>query len=132
MQQLNAMQIYLNAMSHCRNAIHQCLKAMPQLLHASMQYLNVSMQFLNASSPHLGSGEFPLRVCLTGDELIGVGHHSDEHVEEDDEADGGVSAEHRHAQEFRVVMILFQAEVVQVDQAVNRPKQRLMSDGKGS
>ena len=62
--------------------------------------------------------------------MIRVGHHGDEHVEEDDEADGGVSAEHRHAQEFRVVMILFQAEVVQVDQAVNRPKQRLMGKGR--
>ena len=57
--------------------------------------------------------------------MIRVGHHGDEHVEEDDEADGGVSPEHGHAQEFRVIMVLFQAEMVQVDQAVNGPKQRL-------
>ena len=57
--------------------------------------------------------------------MIGIGHHGYEHIEEDDEADRRVSPEHSHAQKLGVVMILLEAEVIQVDQTVNRPKQRL-------
>ena len=57
--------------------------------------------------------------------MIGIGHHGYEHIEKDDEADCRVSPEHSHAQKLGVVMILLKAEVIQVDQTVNRPKQRL-------
>ena len=57
--------------------------------------------------------------------MIRVGHHGYEHIEEDDKADRRVSSEHSHAQKLGVVMVLLEAKMIQVDQAVNGPKQRL-------
>ena len=52
-------------------------------------------------------------------------HHSDEEVEEDDDVDEGVAAEHEEAEEARELLDAGQLEVLQVDQPEHRPEQRL-------
>ena len=52
-------------------------------------------------------------------------HHGDEEVEEDDDVDEGVAAEHEEAEEARELLDARQLEVLQVDQTEHRPEQRL-------
>ena len=44
--------------------------------------------------------------------LVGVVHHSDEEVEEDDDVDEGVAAEHEEAEEARELLDAGQLEVL--------------------
>ncbi len=60
-----------------------------------------------------------------GYELVGVVHHGDEEVEEDDDVDDGEGAEHEEAGEARELLDAGQLEVVQVDQAEDGPEQGL-------
>ena len=52
-------------------------------------------------------------------------HHGDEEVEEDDDVDEGVAAEHEEAEEAGELLDARQLEVLQVDQPEHRPEQRL-------
>lgn len=57
--------------------------------------------------------------------LIGMIHHSDQQVEENDDVDDSIRAEHQHAPEPREDLDAVQLERVQVDQTERRPEQRL-------
>ena len=59
------------------------------------------------------------------DELVGVVHHGDEEVEQDDDVDDGEGAEHDQAPEPRELLDPRQLKVVEVDEAKGRPKQGL-------
>lgn len=52
-------------------------------------------------------------------------HHGDEQVEQHDDVDDGVRAEHEHAPEAREDLDAVQLERVQVHQPEGRPEQRL-------
>ena len=57
--------------------------------------------------------------------LVGVVHHGDEQVEEDDDVDEGVASEHEEAEEPRELLDAGQLEVLEVDEAEHSPEQRL-------
>ena len=57
--------------------------------------------------------------------LVRVVHHGDEQVEEDDDVDEGVAAEHEEAEEPRELLDAGQLEVLEVDEAEHSPEQRL-------
>ena len=59
------------------------------------------------------------------DKLVGVVHHGDEEIEQDDDVDDGEGAEHDEAPEPRELLDPGQLEVVQVYQAKGGPKQGL-------
>ena len=59
------------------------------------------------------------------DELVGVVHHGDEEVEQDDDVDDGEGAEHDEAPEPRELLDPGELEVVQVYEAESRPEQGL-------
>ena len=59
------------------------------------------------------------------DKLVGVVHHGDEEIEQDDDVDDGEGAEHDEAPEPCELLDPGQLEVVQVDQAKGGPKQGL-------
>ncbi len=59
------------------------------------------------------------------DELVGVVHHGDEQVEEDDYVDDGEGAEHEEAEVAGELLDAGQLKVVQVYQAEAGPEQRL-------
>ena len=52
-------------------------------------------------------------------------HHGDEEVEQHDDVDHGERAEHEQPREPRELLDPRQLEVVQVDQAEDRPEERL-------
>ena len=52
-------------------------------------------------------------------------HHGDQQVEQDDDVDDGEGAEHEEAGEPGELFDAGQLEVVQVDQAENRPEKSL-------
>ena len=53
------------------------------------------------------------------DVLVAVAEHGDEHVQQHDDHDGAVGAEHELADELGEVVLLLQLEVRDVDQAVD-------------
>ena len=59
------------------------------------------------------------------DELVGVVHHGDEQVEQDDDVDDGERAEHDQAPEPRELLDPGELKVVQVDQTERGPEQGL-------
>ena len=59
------------------------------------------------------------------DKLVGVVHHGDEEIEQDDDVDDGEGAEHDEAPEPCELLDPGQLEVVQVDQAKGGPKKGL-------
>ena len=59
------------------------------------------------------------------DQLVGVVHHGDEEVEQDDDVDDGEGAEHDEAPEPRELLDARQLKVVEVDEAKRGPKQGL-------
>ena len=56
------------------------------------------------------------------DELVGVVHHGDEEVEQDDDVDDGEGAEHDEAPEPRELLDPGELEVVQVDETESCPE----------
>lgn len=57
--------------------------------------------------------------------MVWVIHHGYEQVEQHDDVDDGVGAEHQHAPEAREDLDAVQLERVQVHQPERRPEQRL-------
>ena len=57
--------------------------------------------------------------------LVRVVHHGNEQVEQDDDVDERVAAEHEEAEEARELLDAGQLEVLEVDQAEHGPEQRL-------
>ena len=67
-----------------------------------------------------------IRFIITyWDELVGVTKHSNKHVEQDDDGDVVVGAEHEFADQLRKVVLLLQLKRVQIHQAVQREIHRL-------
>lgn len=56
---------------------------------------------------------------------IGVGHHSNEQIEEHDDVDDGVRTKHEQAPEPGVTLDAGQLEVLQANHAEGRPEERL-------
>ena len=57
--------------------------------------------------------------------MIGAAHHGDEHVEEDDDHDARIDAEHQQADEHGEGVFLVDLKGLQVDQAESAPEERL-------
>ena len=70
-----------------------------------------------------------LRSCSTHranwDELVGVVHHGDEQIEQDNDVDDGEGAKHDEAPEPGELLDPGELKVVQVNQAKGRPEQGL-------
>jgi len=52
-------------------------------------------------------------------------HHGDQEIQEDDDVNNWISAEHQHAPESGEYLDAVQFKAVEIHQAENRPKERL-------
>lgn len=80
---------------------------------------------LEVAHPQLRPCELPLDVRALRDDLVRVAHHGDQHVQQHDDVDDTVRAEHQHRPEAREALDALQLEGHQVDEAERRPEQRL-------
>lgn len=64
-------------------------------------------------------------ICAHSNVLIGVVHHSYEHVEEHHQWDDVVSAEHCGTNKLRELVVCIHVGHIQADQTKDRPEERL-------